>query len=289
MDTINLHLPIDQLGHALVQSFRETGFAKLTGVSESLREHIELAHAAAEAFFHNPVSRKESFIRENSARGYTGFGLEHAKDNKYPDLKEFFHIGTKDNVLPREFVTFERFFLDLHFLSVRLLKACAIGCWLPDTTFSKLLSYDDPSILRILHYPALADTKYEAGSLRSAPHEDINLITLLVGASAPGLQVLGTDGSWIDAPLANIDEIIVNVGDMLQNITNGYLKSTTHRVINQNINQARFSMPFFAHPNKESDLTPLPAMIKQTGGAAKYPSITAEQYLNQRLKEIGLK
>lgn len=141
--------------------------------------------------------------------------------------------------------------------------------------------------MRIIHYPPVGDDA-PSGAVRSAPHEDINLITLLVTATADGLQVMDHDGSWIDVE-GDARYIIVDSGDMLQNITNGLFRSTTHRVINpKDTASRRFSMPMFVHPRNEIDLTPRPEFITQTGGQAKYSSITAGAYLHQRLVEIGL-
>lgn len=149
------------------------------------------------------------------------------------------------------------------------------------------MAIDGNTIMRMIHYPAISDDANPT-SVRSAEHEDINLITLLVGASADGLQVMDNDGSWISVA-ANHDHIIVDSGDMLQNITNGLFKSTTHRVINPDDSRdARYSMPMFVHPRDEVDLTPDPSFVALTGGVPLYESITAGEYLLQRLKEIGL-
>lgn len=141
--------------------------------------------------------------------------------------------------------------------------------------------------MRIIHYPPL-DSSTPDGAVRSAAHEDINFITLLMTATAAGLQVMDHDGTWIDVE-GNHEQIIVDSGDMIQNLTNGLFKSTTHRVVNPgDPTQRRFSMPMFVHPRNEIDLTPLPEFIEQTSGSADYPSISAGDYLHQRLAEIGL-
>jgi isopenicillin N synthase-like dioxygenase len=143
------------------------------------------------------------------------------------------------------------------------------------------------TILRILHYPALGPDTPD-GAVRSAQHEDINFITLLIGASADGLEVMDHDGEWIKVE-GNHDHIIVDSGDMLANLTNGLFKAVTHRVINPKDNTSdRYSMPLFTHPRDEVDLTPRPEFILRTGGEALYPSITAGEFLHQRLVEIGL-
>ena len=149
------------------------------------------------------------------------------------------------------------------------------------------MAIDGNTILRILHYPALGDDVPE-GAVRSAQHEDINFITLLVGASAAGLEVMDHDGGWI-AVEGNHEHIIVDSGDMLQNLTNGLFKAVTHRVVNPpDANSDRYSMPIFTHPRDDVDLTPLPEFIERTGGEALYPSITAGEFMRQRLIEIGL-
>ena len=125
-------------------------------------------------------------------------------------------------------------------------------------------------------------------AIRAAAHEDINLITLLMTATAAGLQVMDNDGTWIDVE-GNHEQIIVDSGDMIQNLTNGLFKSTTHRVVNPgDPTQRRFSMPMFVHPRNEIDLTPREEFVVQTGGVASYQSINAGEYLHQRLVEIGL-
>ena len=143
------------------------------------------------------------------------------------------------------------------------------------------------TIMRMIHYPPLDESMPE-GAVRSAAHEDINFITLLVTATADGLEVMDHDGTWIQVK-GDQDAIIVDSGDMLQNLTNGLFKSTTHRVVNpKNANTRRYSMPMFVHPRNEIDLTPHPDFVKMTGGTPLFPSINAGDYLHQRLKEIGL-
>ena len=143
------------------------------------------------------------------------------------------------------------------------------------------------NLLRVIHYPPLP-AEAPPQSLRAAAHEDINLITLLCEATAPGLELLQRDGSWL--PISALPgQIIVDAGDMLQNLTNGLLRSTTHRVTNpDNPQECRFSIPFFVHPRPEVDLTPLPTCVARTGGIPRFPSLTAGEYLAQRLREIGL-
>lgn len=167
----------------------------------------------------------------------------------------------------------------------QLLQACAL--YLGESeTFLQAQVTDGDTILRIIHYPPIAPTAHPA-SLRAAAHEDINLITLLCGATDDGLELRQRDGSWLPVPTVP-GQIIVDSGDMLQQLTNGRLKSTTHRVVNPARDRSRrFSMPFFVHPRPEVDLTPLPRCIAQTG-SQNFPSLSAGEYLQQRLREIGL-
>ena len=143
------------------------------------------------------------------------------------------------------------------------------------------------TLLRVLHYPPVPDD-VDPAAVRSAPHEDINLITLLCGASAEGLEIQTRQGEWL--PVRAVPgQLIVDSGDMLQNLTNGFYRSTTHRVVNpDNSRQRRFSMPIFVHPRPEVDLTPLPSAVARTGGEVRYPSIDAKTFLHQRLTELGL-
>jgi isopenicillin N synthase-like dioxygenase len=171
-------------------------------------------------------------------------------------------------------------------LAQRILGACSLYLghqehWLGE------MSQEGNTIMRIIHYPPVGEDA-PAGAVRSAAHEDINLITLLVTATADGLQVMDHDGSWIEVE-GDARYIIVDSGDMLQNITNGLFQSTTHRVVNpKDTTSRRFSMPMFVHPRNDIDLTPRSEFIAQTGGKPLYPSITAGAYLHQRLVEIGL-
>ncbi len=291
---------IQTLGDAL----KDIGFFALAGHGIS-KENIDASYEAIEHFFNLDQTTKSSYENTEIARqrGYTSYRIEHAKDNPEPDLKEFWQTGrtlADNHPLKSKFP--ENFWphacapkFELHIdglynamenLSIELLKAASLYLgkdedWLPD------MATDGNTILRVIHYPKLApDTP--AGAVRSAQHEDINLITLLVGATADGLQVMDHDDTWIEVE-GNHDHIIVDSGDMLQNLTNGLFKSTTHRVINPpNALLDRYSMPMFVHPRGDVDLTPLPEFVSQTGGKALYPEISADEYLFQRLAEIGL-
>lgn len=301
LDLQDFHQPdrqsafVSELGQALEQ----IGFFALVnhGVDAAL---IHAAYQAAEAFFSLPDAVKQRYeIPElNGQRGFTRFGREHAKDHPYPDLKEFWHVGRErsesfsdrpGNVQPIEVPTFhptmQRLYQQLDACARTLLQACAL--YLGESeNFLADRTIDSDTILRIIHYPPIPANAHPA-SLRSAPHEDINLITLLCEATADGLEIQQRDGSWL-AVRALPGQIIVDSGDMLQQLTNGILKSTTHRVTNPDRStDRRFSMPFFVHPRPEVDLSPLPSCVDRVGDQ-RYPSITAGEYLHQRLREIGL-
>lgn len=235
-------------------------------------------------------------------RGYTSFGREHAKDSDAPDLKEFWHVGRElpawhalariypKNVWPLELQEFKPTFLklyeDLDACSAHLLRACSLYLGEEENVLADT-SRDGNTILRVIHYPPVPEDR-NPQSVRAAAHEDINLITLLCEATDDGLELKQRDGTWL--PIKALSgQIIVDSGDMLQNLTNGVLKSTTHRVVNPNDDRSRrFSMPFFVHPRSEVELNPLQSCIERCGGEKKYPDIKAGEYLMQRLKEIGL-
>lgn len=290
---------VNRVGHAL----RDIGFFALThhGIDLSL---IETVYDQAERFFLLDSSIKQGYARPEAShqRGFTPFGVEHAKDNPAPDLKEFWQTGrgqqgSEDdhrypaNVWPSEHLpefeaNVDGLYNRMEALSITILEACSeyLGrepSWLPEMTER------GNTIMRIIHYPPL-DADTPEGAVRSAAHEDINFITLLVTATAAGLQVQDHDGSWIDVE-GNHEQIIVDSGDMIQNLTNGLFTSTTHRVVNPgDATTRRFSMPMFVHPRNEVDLTPREAFVERTGGTMRYPRITAGAYLHQRLREIGL-
>lgn len=256
---------------------------------------IQRAYQQAEAFFQLPDAVKLRYEDPtlNGQRGFTRFGKEHAKDHPAPDLKEFWHVGREShlpNLDPIEVAEFRQvinqLYAQLDQCAVTLLEACAL--YLGESrSFLSDMTIDADSILRIIHYPPILENA-DPASLRSAPHEDINLITLLCEATDSGLELLQRDGTWLAIP--NIPgQIIVDSGDMLQQLTNGLLKSTTHRVVNTGDRERRFSMPFFVHPVAKTDLTPLQTCIAKTGGVMRFPSMTAGEYLQQRLAEIGLK
>ena len=290
---------VKTIGEALV----DIGFFALSGhgVDAGL---IDKAYSVAQDFFMRPTDLKVRYevAGGKGQRGFISFGKEHAKNSQAPDLKEFWHVGQElpaphplasiypPNLWPTEVPlfrpTFTELFGQLERCALQLLEACAQFVGEPDDRFARIAT-EGNSILRVIHYPPVPADAHPC-SIRAAAHEDINLITLLCEATAGGLELLERNGTW--RPIHALKgQIVVDAGDMLQNITNGYLKSTTHRVVNpDNSRERRFSMPFFVHPRSECSLGPRPSCIAKTGGVKRYPTITAGEYLNQRLREIGL-
>ncbi len=291
---------VDKLGKA----FHEIGFVGVTGhgISQDL---IDQFYSAAKAFFSQSVAVKRQYELAGMAgqRGYTSFGKEHAKQSDVADLKEFFQIGQevadghphKDRYPNNPDVAEVPEFMQLGRQLYRafensggnLLRAIALHLELPENYFEEKIEAGN-SILRAIHYPPI--TQEPASAIRAEQHEDINLITLLVGASAGGLQLLDKDDVWQEIVPEN-DEIVINVGDMLQRLTNNYLKSTTHRVVNpprEEWHKPRLSIPFFLHPKSEMDLSVLDFCVTENN-PINYEPITAGEYLDERLREIGLK
>ncbi len=286
-------------------AYREIGFIGVTR-HDIPQELIDRAYAAVKAFFALPIETKAQYqVGKGGARGYTPFGVEHAKDSPAVDLKEFWHVGrehvpgaawTKDyppNIWPTEIAGFREatwgLYTALEDLGNRVLRAVALGLGLDERYFEDKTDHGN-SILRPIHYPPIRDGLGDPGSVRSGQHEDINLITLLVGSGEPGLEVLSRQGEWVG--VTTIPEtIVVNVGDMLQRLTNNVLVSTTHRVVNPPkpyCDVPRYSIPFFLHPNSEFLIESLPTCITPDN-PNRYPEpITANGYLKQRLVEIGL-
>ncbi len=259
-------------------------------------------------FFALPDELKKKYEIEGLAgqRGYIGKGKEHAKGRNTGDLKEFFHVGQEvndsdpikceypDNVWPKELPEFQKIALEvyqrLEKTGVQMLRAISLYLELPENYFDAKVKHGN-SILRPIHYfPIENPDAVPADAVRAAEHGDINLITLLMGASADGLQVLRRDGKWI--PITALPEqLVVNVGDMLERLTNKKLKSTIHRVVNPprgQMNKPRYSIPFFMHPRSEMSLASLAGCI-DSENPKLWPDITAGEFLNQRLREIGLK
>ncbi len=251
---------------------------------------LRKAYALSEKLFQLPEPVKEGYKGPAGAgeRGYTPFGKEHAKNNKFPDLKEFWHVGRDNNIWPQEIAefktTFENMFQALDDAGRIMLQALTIPLDLDKDYFTRMTDRGS-SILRLLHYPPIADGA-DPNCIRAAAHEDINLITLLVSASSSGLELLGRDGQWL-AIDTSPDNIIVDSGDMLARITNDVIPATTHRVVNpKGPNVARYSMPFFMHPNPDAVLTCIKSCM---GSGAKYADILANDFLMERLRDIGLK
>lgn len=291
----------------LSDAYQNIGFIALRnhGLSDELTQKL---YAATKAFFALPDEVKQQYEVPELAgqRGYVGKGKEHAKGRNTGDLKEFYHVGQEvtdndpikdeypENIFPKEVAEFREVTLEayrkLEAAGKQVLKAIAINLGLEENYFDDKV-HNGNSILRPIHYFPIEDPdSVPADAVRAAEHGDINLITLLMGASADGLQVLRRDGKWI--PITALPEqVVVNVGDMLARLTNNKLKSTIHRVVNpprELMNTSRFSIPFFMHPRSEMDLTCLESCIDAQNPKA-YPDATAGEYLNERLIELGLK
>jgi len=276
---------------ALGASFECYGFAVVSdhGLSDNLTGR---ALAAAKAFFAlaEQVKRRYRVEGGSGQRGYTGIGVETAKDAAHPDLKEFWHVGRTDNLWPNEIADFHDSVAGLYAamdgLGGRLMRAVGRYLGLDEGFFGPTIEGGD-SILRLLHYPPAA---FDGPAVRAGAHEDINAVTLLLGAEEAGLQLLDRDGRWLDVN-PEPGSVVVNIGDMLQRLTNDVLPSTTHRVVNPSPERrgvARFSTPFFLHFRPEFLIETLPGCIGP-GRPNRYPQpITARDYLAERLKEINL-
>jgi isopenicillin N synthase-like dioxygenase len=288
----------------LGKAYEDTGFVavKNHGISNDL---ITELYKNVQQFFSLPLDIKKKYEKAELAgqRGYTSFGKEHAKGSDAPDLKEFFQFGQTvndndpvkseypPNVSVGEVVaftpTFFRAYRAFEKSGLALLQAIALYLGLEEHYFDQYV-HNGNSILRAIHYPPI--TQEPKSAIRAEQHEDINLITLLVGASADGLQILTKQNEWVGVTSLP-EQIVVNVGDMLQRFTNNKLKSTTHRVVNPSRDKwhtSRFSIPFFLHPKSKMSLACLPACIDANHPKA-YPDATAGEYLDERLMEIGLK
>ena len=286
-------------------AYREWGFAGIRnhGIDQA---DIDAAYDAFRRFFALPeeAKRKYHVPGGGGARGYTPFGVETAKDSKHFDLKEFWHIGRElpagarfsdsmpANQWPQEVPGFREhgygLYQALDALGSQVLSALALHIGLPEDWFADKTDYGN-SILRPIHYPPI--TADDIPNVRAGAHEDINLITLLVGASAAGLEVLSNKGEWVPFT-SDADTIVVNIGDMLQRLTNHVYPSTTHRVVNppgELARQPRYSVPFFLHPNPDVLIDVLPSCVS-ADNPNRYPqAITAQGYLEERLREIKLK
>ena len=290
--------------NALGKAYEEIGFVAVRNhdLSDELTERL---YGQVQAFFALPEAVKEKYEIEGLAgqRGYTAFGKEHAKDSNAGDLKEFWHFGQEvtdgdpvksqypDNVSVEELPEFHKTGMEVYRCLEKsgrdLLCAIALYLGLEENHFDTGIRNGN-SILRPIHYPPI--TQEPKNAVRAAEHEDINLITLLMGASAEGLEVLNKKGEWI-AVTALPEQIVVNVGDMLQRLTNDKLRSTTHRVVNpprEHWHTSRYSIPFFLHPRLDMRLDCLPECIDAERPKA-YEDVVAGDYLDERLREIGLK
>lgn len=285
-------------------AYREFGFCCIShhGVP---RELVDRAYDAFKRFFALPSEAKIKYHVPGGggARGYTPFKVETAKDSQHPDLKEFWHVGRElppgskyadlmaPNLWPAEVPDFREYgyglYQALDELGTRVLRALALHIDLPETWFDDKTDSGN-SILRPIHYPPI--TEANVPNVRAGAHEDINFITLLVGASNAGLEVLTREGDWLPITTEG-DAIVVNIGDMLQRLTNHVYPSTTHRVVNppgEAARQPRYSVPFFLHPNPDVVLDPLPQCVSADNPSRYDTSITAHEYLQERLREIRL-
>ena len=285
------------------RAFEEIGFLALKGHYLSAELQADL-YQEMKAFFALPEAVKKQYEISGGGgqRGYTGFGKEHAEGREIGDLKEFWHFGQDleshpqlknkypENIIVQELERFNSIgntvFLQLEKTAQKILQALALYLGL-DISYFEPYTVAGNSILRAIHYPPL--TSAPKGAERAAAHGDINLITLLMGAQGSGLQVLNRENKWIDA-IAEKEELIINIGDMLSRLTNNKLPSTIHRVVNppkEEWGKARYSLPFFMHPIPEMPLNCLPQTITEKH-PKQYEDITAGEFLTQRLVALGL-
>ena len=291
---------VNEIGKA----YEDIGFVALKGhfLDDKLVENL---YAEVRNFFSLPVETKEKYEIPGigGQRGYVSFGKEHAKGRSAGDLKEFWHFGQyvsegskyageyPDNVTVSELPNFnstgKEAYKMIEKTGVYVLRALALHLGLDEFYFDKYIT-DGNSILRPIHYPPITDEPKD-GAVRAAAHGDINLITLLMGAQGKGLQVQNHEGQWIDA-IAEPDEMVINVGDMLARHTNNKLKSTIHQVVNpprELWGTSRFSIPFFMHPVSDMNLNCLPECIDENNPKS-FEDITAGDFLHERLVELGL-
>ncbi|ARV08553.1 flavonol synthase [Winogradskyella sp. PC-19] len=291
---------INEIGKA----YEDIGFVALKGhfLDDKL---VDSLYTEVKNFFDLPVEKKREYEIEGigGQRGYISFGKESAKGKKEGDLKEFWHFGQyveddeerrkeyPENVEVKELPEFNKVgkqtYAKLEETAKYVLRALALFVGLEETYFDNYI-HNGNSILRPIHYPPIIDEPKNA--VRAAAHGDINLITLLMGAQGRGLQVQNHDGEWLDA-IAEPDELMINVGDMLSRHTNNKLKSTIHRVVNpprELWGTSRYSIPFFMHPISEMKLDVLESCIDENN-PKQFEDITAGEFLNERLIELGLK
>lgn len=303
--SVSLKRPLEEIADELARSFADFGFAVVRdhGIPADL---IESAEAQSKQFFALPDAVKRGYKVEGGggARGYTPFGTEKAKDANIFDLKEFWHVGRElpaghdlaefmgPNIWPKETPNFEDTFSALYTAfetaGTRVLEAIALHLDLPRTFFAPTIE-DGNSVMRLLHYPPLGPDAPE-GAIRAAAHGDINTITLLLGAEEAGLELLTKAGHWhaVDVPPG---ALVINVGDMLERLTNGRLVSTTHRVVNPKGEAAlrsRYSMPFFLHFRPDYVIEPLESCTGEGCWDSPPAAISSHDFLLQRLREINL-
>ena len=290
---------IDQIGKA----YQEIGFVALKGhfLDDEL---VDSLYSEIKNFFALPVEAKRKYEVPGigGQRGYISFGKESAKGKKEGDLKEFWHFGQfvennpeleaeyPINVEIKESPEFNRIGKETYRMLEKtakyVLRALALHLDLEETYFDQYI-HNGNSILRPIHYPPIIQEP--ANAVRAAAHGDINLITLLMGAQGRGLQVQNNKGEWLDA-IAEPDELMINVGDMLSRHTNNKLKSTIHRVINpprELWGTSRYSIPFFMHPISKMKLDVLDSCIDENN-PKQFDDISAGDFLNERLVELGL-
>ena len=302
---VSLAQPLDTIADDLGRSFQEYGFAVIRdhGIPQEL---IDRAEELSKAFFSLPDEVKKAYHIPGGggARGYTPFGTEKAKDANVHDLKEFWHVGRElpeghplsefmaDNVWPREVEGFRETFSDLYAAfetaGGRVLEAIALHLGLPRDFFVPTVT-DGNSVMRLLRYPPLEGQEAE-GAIRAAAHGDMNTITLLLGAEEAGLELLTKQDEWkaVEVPEG---ALVINVGDMLDRLTNGKLRSTTHRVVNprgEAAYRARYSMPFFLHFRPDYVIETLDSCIDPERPEDHPAPISSHEYLLQRLREINL-
>ena len=287
----------------LYNSFEKYGFVIIKDHTIP-KELLKKVYQLQEQLFNLPLDVKNKLIMNNGGqRGYTPFGTENAKGSNFKDLKEFYHIGREfkndepeskeypPNAWINEIPDFKDTFIELYekleSIGNDLLEALTYTLDVPQDFF-KERTENGNTVLRLLHYPPLPD-HVEPGQVRAGSHTDINLISLLIASQGgKGLMLMDKEGEWVEVD-SNPDEIAINIGDMLSLITNDILKSTIHKVLNPSdpsLNKSRYSVPMFIHPKKGVILSELD---KFKGKGTKYPAIESDEFLNQRLKEIGLK
>ncbi len=303
--TVSLARPLEDVADELGRSFEEYGFAVVRdhGIPQGL---IDRAEELSKAFFALPDETKRAYHIPGGggARGYTPFGTEKAKDAKVHDLKEFWHVGRElpeghelsqymaDNVWPAELPEFRETFLELYDAfdeaGGRVLEAIALHLGLARDFFAPTVAQGN-SVMRLLRYPPIEGAEAE-GAIRAAAHGDINTITLLLGAEEAGLELLTAQGEW-KAIAVPEGALVINVGDMLDRLTAGKLRSTKHRVINPRgaaAYRARYSMPFFLHFRPDYVIEQLPSCVEERPVEERQPPISSHDYLMQRLREINL-